>query len=274
MLFLTVSSLITGWLSISATKKIMDSSLNERFESTMSGLNSVLGIMGESASDLAKLLSTQEQLRQAIKHNDADNINELLEQYTVSANTKLIIILDTSGTVVSDTNNGMYTGRSFKDLSVYKDTINTVARRVFITEFDGELISLSPALITGQNIQDGPIGVILVGFPVDAARLKQMKLSADIDISIISKQHILATTITLSDTKSADILVNTDESHRSTQQQDDNLVKSRFYSSYIHAPKQLTSLDPEASASILLSYPKERNQSALDIIQQQIWIFF
>ncbi len=248
--------------------------MNERFESMMSGINNVFGVMGQSAGDWADRLSALEELKQANHHNNIDGINRLLEQYSTSTNTKLIIILDPLGNVVTDTHNGTYTDRSFKDLSVFKQTIRTSLQQTYLAEIDGQLISLSSALIKGKNNQDSPTGVILVGFPINASMLQRVKQDADLDISIISKQRILASTIRLSDADRTNIPVNTEELHQITQQQDQNISNNQFSTSYIHASRQLTNIEPSSTTSILLSYPRAKYQASIDNIHQQFRLFF
>ncbi len=273
MLFLTVCSLITGWLSVSSTKQVKDSSLNERFDSTTNSINSVLGVMGQSAKYWAKLLSEKEGRRLSNNLKDAATINVILNRYTASASTKFILILDSSGQVVIDTY-GRYAGRSFKDLAAFNQTIKTSSQQTYLTEIDGHLFSLSSALIKGQNDRNNPAAVVLVGFPIDASILQHVKPGAIMDISIISKQQILATTMKQSDVDHANIPINIDASQHNLQPQYRDLSSTIFNTSFIHALRQLRNIDPSSAAALLLSYPQERYQESIDNIYRQVWFFF
>ncbi len=274
MLFLTFSSVITGWLSVTATQKVMDSALNERFELTMSAINNFLGAMGQSAGGWANRLSAQTELKQADYLNESDNVNRLLHQHTASQNTKLIIILDMQGKVVKDTCNGIYIGKSFKNLSVFKETLRTSSQHTYLDEIDGQLISLTSALITEQNSLKSPSGIILVGFPIDSKLLRQVKGGTELDISVINKQRMLASTINLSDAERANIQINTEEYRQITQHQKKTLSKSLLNTPYINTARSLASIEPTSTAYILLSYPQERFKASIDDIYQQIRLVF
>ncbi len=273
MLFFTVSSLTTGWMSISSTKQIMDSSLNELFDSTMNNINSVLGVMGQSARNLADMLSGKDGYELANNLNDAAGIDEILDRHPTSANSEFVLILNSSGQVVNDTY-GRYTGRSFKELAVFNQTIRTSSPQTYLAEIDGQLLSLSSALIQGQNDQDSPTAVIIVGFPINGDILQRIKSNAITDISIISKQQTLATTLKLSDMERINFPINIDASHQNLALQNTNIASAKFNSTYIYTSRQLSNIEPNSTISILLSYPRERYLRSLDNIYRQIGLFF
>lgn len=274
MLFLTVCSLITGWLSITSIQKSMGSSLNERFESTTNRINNVLNVMGESASDWANMLSKQPGWKLINNSNNPETANKLLDKYSASTSPRLILILDITGKVVIDSTREKYINRSLKDLPVFNETIKAASQQIYLTVLDGQLISLSSALIKGQHEQDSPVGVILVGFPIDATMLHQMKQDTDLDISIINRRQLLATTMDLSDAERANIRINSDKTNLISQQSDQKNAKSELSASYIHISKPLINIEPESTISLMLAYPREQYQASISHIHQQFKLFF
>ena len=247
--------------------------MNELYAITMNSIDSVLEVMGQSAKYQAKMLAEEEEQKLASNLNDTPGITDILNRYATTASSKFILILNSSGQVVQDTY-GRYTGRSFNNLAVFNQTISTSLQQTYITEIDDQLFSLSSAPISGQNTRHRPTAVVLVGFPIDAAILQQVKPDAIMDISIIRKQQILATTMKLSDVEHTNIRINMDASHQNLPLQSSNLPSAKFNTAYVYSFKQLRNLEPGATASVLLSYPRKRHQKLLDNIYRKIGLFF
>ncbi len=267
LLFLTLSFLIAGWLSVTTAAKAMDSALDVKFESTTNALNNLLGAMEKSAKMIGDRMAKDKAFAKAVQNNNHGLIKEKLKDLRETHGTNMLFLLDRKGEVIE----GVRDTPNVKSFELHR--LDRQIGYNALAEIDNKLYLIKSTPVSNKQNTQPPPGILLVGFPINTKLLRQIKGDSELDISIINDHNLVASTVAQSDLEQRNTQVGKKIYEQLIKNTNKTISASIFNTPYLNSLRSFTSIAPSTNHYILLSYPQALYKDSIDQIYHQIGQF-
>ena len=261
VLIVLIGALVSGYFAVRFAEDSFRDTVRAQFESTVDLTENFIDFAGQNAALWVRHLASNLELRQPFLAGDHGDLAQLTVEHAQVLSAEAVIVVDGEGSIVA----GHVEGAAVEDLApviLIEETLRKGVSLTRITEGLANFLIFASAPIIADpkpgETEGAVAGAVLVGYVLSDALVGAVKKNTDIDITVIRRRAVMASTLTHEGERIVDLPIPFIDYQLLLQLGDGLMEAQIFGEKYFIAAKSLTAMDQNVPGSILLSYPRQR----------------
>lgn len=249
-------AIIGNAILVQITEREFNKLIDQQFENTTGMVEGFFSTIEQMALVWGKHFTAAPPFLDAVAKNDKFEITKYLKKIQNDSTADVVIWIDQNGKVIYDSVDSTRVGRSLLSWSIVRDAINeNETSSGIISDLGNFIIFGSAPLVTGTPNNKELKGVVLVGFVINDMLLQQIKRDTEIDITIVRRRAVMASTYNNLQQRLATIPLSYLEYQMLLAEQKHLGHLNIGGTTYLAEADKLSSMNPTMEGSILLTYP-------------------
>lgn len=249
-------AIIGNAILVQMTEREFTKLIDQQFENTTGMVEGFFSTIGQMAQVWGNHFISAPPLLDAVAKGDKFQITKYLQRLQKDSTADVVIWLDQHGQVIYDSFDSARIGRSLMSWSIVRDAINdNESGSGIISDLGNFIIFGSAPLITGGPKNREFEGVALVGYVINDTLLKKIKRETEIDITIVRRRAVMASTYNDLQQRLATIPLSYLEYQMLLAEQKHLGRLNIDGTIYLAEADNIESMNPTMEGSILLTYP-------------------
>ena len=274
VLFTSVVLLVEVVAGVVATnleiKQFYDS-LHEKFQTTFAMSENTFSLVGQMGFAWVNHFVEEEEegLSALVEWGEKGVVDERIVKLIDEASADVLIIVDQKGKIIAHTEDAMLKGESLMSWRMVRKGIHEKEVNASIVQDLTSLIIYFPGILydeSGTKVR----GMVLLGCAINDALISNISKSTLIDITVVRRRGVMASTFNSSDDRLASIPLNYLDYQSLLAEpngEKSQFGKMRFNNNdYFVSAHNLQMMDPALEGSMMLRYPV----SELDVIKAEL----
>lgn len=231
--------------------------VDQQFENTAGMVEGFFSTIGQMAQVWGAHFVSDPLYLEAVANSDKERIIKQIIELQKASTADVVIWLDQYGKVVYDSFDPSRIGRSLLTWSIVRKSItDRESGSGIISDLGNFIIFSSTPMIIGAPQNETLKGIALVGYVINDTLLQQIKRDTEIDITIVRRRAVMASTYNNLQQRLATIPLSYLEYQMLIKEQKHLSHLTIDGVSYLAEADPLEMMNPTMEGSIMLTYPK------------------
>ena len=252
-----IGSLIANAISVQMTERELIKLVDQQFENTTGMVEGFFSTIGQMAQIWGNHFITEHPPLEAIKRGDKAKIAEQLVALQKQSTADVVVWLDKDGKVIYDSFEPKHEGHSLMSWSIVRRAVtDNESGWGVISDLGNFIIYGSAPLTIGDADSSELYGVVLVGYVINDTLLQQIKRDTEIDITIVRRRAVMASTFNNLQRRLATVPLSYLE-YQTLLNEQGHLGRLPIDGiTYLAEADSIETMNPTMEGSIMLTYPE------------------